>query len=124
MMMNEQSLKTETNTTDATVGQTLLVRVAARKAELAAALANPATDERTRADLQTALDQIDGLLTGDPTQIPRVVSASLSTWLEANKHLDEHHPLVQPPIAASSEPCDVDQPPAKPSLAGNDLSQM
>ena len=109
-MMNEESLKIETNSTDATVGQTLSARVAARKAELEAAVANPTTDKRTRSDLQTALDQIEGLLTGDLTRIPRVVSAALSTWLEANKHLDEHHRSPPPPIAQPSEPCDIDDP--------------
>jgi hypothetical protein len=30
-------------------------------------------------------------LTGDLDQIPRVVAAELSTWLEANKHINEWH---------------------------------
>lgn len=115
--MNEQSLTPETNTTDATVGQSLPARVAARKTELEAALADPATGERTRADLQTALSQVEGLLTGDLDRIPRTVSASLSTWLEANKHLDEHHSAsasasASPLVAESCEPTDVDEPPA------------
>jgi hypothetical protein len=102
--MNEESSKPETNTTDATIGQNLRARVAARQTELEAAIANPATDERTRNDLQTALDQLEGMLTGDLDKIPRVVSASLSMWLEANKHLDEHHSSPPQPTAESAEP--------------------
>jgi hypothetical protein len=102
-MMNEQNLKAETNTTDATVGQSLRDRVAARKAELEAAIANSATDPRIRNDLQTALDQVEGLLTGDLDRIPRVVSAGLNMWLEANKHLDEHHPAPEL-LSESCEP--------------------
>lgn len=103
-MMNEQISDTETNTTDATVGQSLRDRVAARTAELEAAIADPDTDERVRNDCQTALDQVQGMLTGDLDEIPRVVSASLNMWLEANKHLDEHHPAASQPIAESGEP--------------------
>ena len=103
-MMNEESVKNEPNTTDATVGQSLRARVAARKAELEAACASAATDERTRSNLQSALDQIEGLLTGDLDRIPKVVAVELSRWLEANKHLDEHHPSAPQPIA---ERCDL-----------------
>lgn len=98
--MKEASLKNEPNTTDATTGQSLRARVAARRAELEAAIARPTTDERTRSDLQHALEQVAGLLTGNLDEIPKVVAAELSTWLEANKHLDEHHPLVAPPVVA------------------------
>jgi len=102
--MNEESLKNESNTTDATVGQGLRARVAARKAELEAAIASPATDGHTRDDLQSALNQIEGLLTGNLDQIPRVVAAGLSAWLEASKHLNERHPLQSPPLAERYEP--------------------
>ena len=114
--MSEDSVKTETNSTDATSGQSLRARVAARKAELEAAIATPVTDERTRSDLESALGQLEGLLTGDLDRIPKVVAASLSKWLEANKHLDEHHPSpsVPPPIVVSPEPCEIHEPPAVP----------
>jgi hypothetical protein len=98
--MMEERMTPEPNTTDATVGQTLGARVRARKAELEAAIASPDTDERTRSDLEHALGQVDGLLTGDLEQIPRVVAGELNTWLEANKHLDEHHASPQPPTIA------------------------
>jgi hypothetical protein len=110
--MIEESLKNETNTTDATTGQSLRTRVAARKAELAAAIANPATDERTRSALESAAWQVEGLLTGDLDRIPKVVAVSLSAWLEANKHLDEHHASTLQPFAETCEPCDVAAPPA------------
>lgn len=122
-MMNEESVKNEPNTTDATVGQNLRVRVAARKAEIEAAIASPATDERTRSDLQMALGQVEGLLTGDLDQIPRVVASKLSAWLEANKHLDEHHasaPAPAPalgPVAEACYPCDVAEPPTARDVA-------
>lgn len=111
-MMIEESLKNETNTTDATAGQSLRARVAARKAELEAAIANPATDERTRGDLQSAASQVEGLLTGNLDPIPKMVAASLSAWLEANKHLDEHHASAPEPLAERGEPCDIPGPPA------------
>jgi hypothetical protein len=52
----------------------------------------PTTDARIRGDLEKALGRLTGLLTGDLDHFPRVVAAEVSTWLEANKHLDEHHP--------------------------------
>jgi hypothetical protein len=130
-MTMEHSIKNETNTTDATTGQSLRARVAARKAELEAAIANPVTDERTRDDLRSAASQVEGLLTGDLDRIPKVVAVSLSAWLENNKHLDEHHPSALPPGAGSHnkhldehhpsalppgvgsrEPCVIAEPPA------------
>jgi hypothetical protein len=113
-MMNEQMLKAETNTTDATVGQSLRARVAARMTELEAAIANPDTDALVRNDLQTALDQVQGMLTGNLDQIPHVVAASLNMWLEANKHLDEHHSPPPQPVAESCEPGALADPPATP----------
>jgi hypothetical protein len=104
--MNEQSLKNEPNTTDATVGLGLRARVALRKAELDAAIASPDTDERTRSELQSALGQVEGLLTGNLDQIPRVVAAELSAWLEASKHLDEHHPSAPALLDERCELCD------------------
>jgi hypothetical protein len=84
-------MENEPNTTDATRGQGLRARVEARKQELEVALAKLGRDERGRADLEHALNEVSGLLTGDLDQIPRVVAAELSTWLEANKHVDEWH---------------------------------
>ncbi|MBL0215402.1 MAG: hypothetical protein IPQ07_16140 [Myxococcales bacterium] len=79
------------NTTDATVGQSLRTRVEMRKAEIEVAIANSTLDARTRRDLESALGAVDGLLTGDLDRIPKVVAIELNTWLEASKHLDEHH---------------------------------
>jgi hypothetical protein len=67
----------------------LRMRVEARKLELENALANLATDDRGRANIQHALDEVSGLLTGNLDQIPRVVAAELNTWLEANKYLEK-----------------------------------
>jgi hypothetical protein len=86
--MNDENM----NTTDATVGQILRVRVAARRAELAASLARPNLDSLTRQEVQQALSTVAGLLTGDLDRIPKVVAVELNTWLEANKHVDERHP--------------------------------
>jgi hypothetical protein len=80
------------NTTDATRGSSLRVRVEARKQELEQALAKLGPDDRARADIEHALNEVTGLLTGDLDQIPRVVAAELSAWLEANKHTNEWHP--------------------------------
>lgn len=80
-----------TNSTDATSGLQLRVRVQAREHELQAALAKLAPDARERTDIQAALNEVTGLLTGNLDQIPRVVAAELNTWLEANKHVAEQH---------------------------------
>jgi hypothetical protein len=86
-MMNKNE-----NTTDATRGSSLRVRVESRKQELEQALTKLGPDDRARVDIEQALNEITGLLTGDLDQIPRVVAAGLSTWLEANKHVNEWHP--------------------------------
>ena len=86
-MMNKSE-----NTTDATRGSSLRFRVESRKQELEQALAKLGPDDRARVDIEQALNEITGLLTGNLDQIPRVVAAELSTWLEANKHVDEWHP--------------------------------
>jgi len=98
LMMNDK----EPNTTDATTGQSLRARVETRKAEIEAAVARPDLDKRVRRDLDVALSEVGGLLTGDLDNIPKVVAAQLNTWLEANKHLDERHPLA-PPAQADSQ---------------------
>lgn len=84
-------LDKNTNTTEAMRGQSLRARVEARKLELEAALAELGPEDRARGDIETALNEISGLLTGDLDHIPRVVAAELSTWLEANRHVNEWH---------------------------------
>ena len=88
--MTDTNKTTSSNTTDASVGQSLRRRVEARKAELEAAIKGSTLDARTSYDLGIALAEVEGLLTGDLDHIPRVVAVELNTWLEANKHLDEH----------------------------------
>jgi hypothetical protein len=78
------------NSSDATTGQPIVARVMARKQELAALLAGlPADDIRTRGDIDLALSTVEELLTGDLANVPPVVSAELSRWLERNKHIAE-----------------------------------
>ncbi len=89
--MKTKKSEHEQNSTDATVGQNLRVRVELRKAELERALASPATSERIRGELTTALGEVVGLLTGDLDRIPKVVGVELNAWLEANKHVAEQH---------------------------------
>lgn len=79
------------NTTDAMRGSNLRTRVEARKLELERSLAKLDPDDRARPDIENALNEISGLLTGNLDQIPRVVAAELSNWLETNKHVDEWH---------------------------------
>lgn len=78
------------NSSDATMGQPIAARVMTRKHELEAALdALPTEDLRARSDIELALTSIGELLTGDLTNVPPVVAADMSRWLEANKHLAE-----------------------------------
>jgi len=79
------------NTTDASRGDSLRSRVEARKLELEAALTKLDPDDRARGEIDHALNEVSGLLTGNLDQIPRVVAAELSKWLEANKHVYEMH---------------------------------
>jgi hypothetical protein len=83
-----------TNTTDATRGSSLLERVTARKQELEQAFATLAPDDRARSEIESALNEVTGLLTGDLDHIPRVVSAELNNWLESNKHVNERIPTA------------------------------
>jgi len=99
-----QSLKNEPNTTDATIGKGLRSRVEIRKAEIESAIAKTGTDKRVRGELEIALGELDQLLSGDLDHIPKVVAAELSTWLEANKHIDEHHPVARPSTAPGTTP--------------------
>jgi len=85
-------MHTNENTPDAMRGSSLRVRVETRKQELEQALAKLGPDDRARVDIEQALNEITGLLTGELDQIPRVVAVELSAWLEANKHINEWHP--------------------------------
>jgi hypothetical protein len=91
------------NTTDATRGSSLRVRVEARKQELELALAKLGPEDRARGDIELALNELTSLLTGNLDQIPRVVAAMLSTWLESNKHVNEWHPLPAEELALEPE---------------------
>ncbi|HTJ44628.1 MAG TPA: hypothetical protein VL463_21130 [Kofleriaceae bacterium] len=88
----------EINSTDATQGQGLRARVEIRKHELQAEM-DKLPPGAPRLDLERAIGTLDGLLTGDLDNIPPVVAAQLSQWLEANKHLAEH-PAAAPPAEA------------------------
>src|SRR3954465_5623875 len=77
------------NTTDATRGPSLRSRVETRMQELELALSTLEPADRARPDIEIALNGVRGLLTGDLDQIPYVVAAELSNWLEANKHVNE-----------------------------------
>ena len=79
------------NTTDATRGSGLRLRVEARKQELELALARLGPDDRARPDIEHALNEVSGLLTGNLDQIPQVVAVELNKWLELNKHVNEWH---------------------------------
>ena len=68
------------------------MRVETRKQELEQALAKLGPDARARADIEQALNEVTGLLTGNLDQIPRVVAEELSVWLESNKHVNEWQP--------------------------------
>jgi hypothetical protein len=76
------------NTTDATRGKPLIVRVLARKNELEDALADCGPyDVLQSTAIQTALATVYSLMTGDLVHPPQVVARALSAWLERNKHL-------------------------------------
>jgi hypothetical protein len=79
------------NTTDATRGSNLRSRVETRMHELELALSTLQPTDRARPDIEIALNGVRGLLTGDLDQIPYVVAAELSNWLEVNKHINERH---------------------------------
>ncbi len=83
--------KKNQNTTEATQGMPLRARVLQRKHELELNLGKLSDSDHTRAEVQAALDEVTGLLTGNLDQIPHVIAAELNVWLEANKHVDERH---------------------------------
>jgi len=78
-----------TDDTDKTRGQSLKLRVLAHKKALEETLATLSPADRYRRDVEAALSQIQGLLTGDLDRIPHVVAAELSRWLEATKYVDD-----------------------------------
>ena len=76
------------NGVDATSGQPIVERVMAHKLALETALATLPNDNRqSRGDIELALATINELLTGDLENVPRVVVADMSRWLEHSKHL-------------------------------------
>lgn len=76
------------NTTDATRGQPLVVRVLARKDELEEVLADLGPHETLiRQAVETALATVYLLMTGDLVHPSDVVARALTRWLERNKHL-------------------------------------
>ena len=86
------------NSTDATRGSPLRLRVETRKAELELALTTLPVDDRVRPEIENALAEVTGLLTGNLDCIPHMVAGQLSNWLEANKHVNERHrdPSTEP----------------------------
>jgi hypothetical protein len=76
------------NSTDATRGQPLAVRVLQRKDELEDALAElGAHDDIERMAIETALATVYQLMTGDLAHLSDVVARDLNQWLERNKYL-------------------------------------
>ena len=76
------------NSTDATVGQPIVDRVLARKAELETALAAvETTTGHLQAEITLALSTVEALLSGDLKNVPSVVAADMNNWLERNKHV-------------------------------------
>jgi O-succinylbenzoate synthase len=102
-MIDARAQKNERSSTDASVGRSLRARVEMRKAELETAIAKVGTDKRVRGELEIALAELDGLLTGNLDHIPKVIAAELNTWLEANKHVDEHHPSTSAPVSPAAD---------------------
>lgn len=76
------------NTTDATRGKPLAVRILARKNELEDALADVGPHDHARRNaIATALTGVYAMMTGDLAHPSDVVARSLSSWLERNKHI-------------------------------------
>jgi len=76
------------NSTDATRGQPLAVRVLQRKDELEDALAELGShDDIERMAIETALATVYQLMTGDLAHPSAVVARDLNQWLERNKYL-------------------------------------
>ncbi len=87
------------NSTDATSGQPIVQRVLARQQELSTALAAvPDNNGHLHAEITLALDTVHQLLSGDLQNVPAVVAADMSRWLERSKHVAEvaGAPLPEP----------------------------
>lgn len=99
------------NTTDASRGQTMKVRVEARRSELEAALERDDLSPRTRQDVQAALDSLALLTTAGLDDIPAMTAAQLSDWLEKHKYLAMDHgdrkPRGKQPRRPPIEPADL-----------------
>ncbi len=103
---------THINSVDATIGQPMIARVLSRKAELEAIRQTlHETDLQTLSDVDVALQTIDALLTGDHANIPPVVVADMSKWLERSKHLAERAVVGDAELGAAA-PADGDASPA------------
>jgi len=78
------------NSSDATTGQPMVLRILSRKAELEGRLLTLRDDDlHGQHEIDNALATIGELLTGDLEHIPPVVVAAMSRWLERNKHIAE-----------------------------------
>ena len=77
-------------------GQAILHRVEARKKDLEATLArapnDPVREPSHAASVEAAISALDGLLSGDLTNINPATAAELNQWLESSKHLCEVPP--------------------------------
>ena len=88
--LNNDSPARTINSSDATTGQPMVLRVLSRKAELEGRLLTLRDDDlQARQEIDNALATIGELLTGDLEHIPPVVVAAMSRWLERNKHVAE-----------------------------------
>ena len=106
---------THINSVDATTGQPMIARVLARKSELEAIRQTlHETDLQTLSDIDVALQTIDGLLTGDHSNIPPVVVADMSKWLERSKHLAEKPVDDDAPALEGAPVADGDAAPSEP----------
>lgn len=86
--MDDDNEPRHENSVDATTGQPIVERVLAHKLALETKLASlPERERTTRADIEIALATISELLTGDLTDVPRVVTADMNRWIERTKHL-------------------------------------
>jgi hypothetical protein len=75
------------NSTDATRGQPLKLRVVTRVRELQILVAMLRPNDRTRHHIEAALATVEGLLTDGLDRLPAPVAAHLNRWLERHKHL-------------------------------------
>jgi hypothetical protein len=78
--------------------ESLKTRVMHRRAELQSELRNLEPESHTAKDIQQALTAVDELITGDLDDMPAVVSAGLSRWLETSRYLGEHHEAKTPAL--------------------------